>query len=164
MRTGKRVAVVIASVAIVIGAGGGIALASIPDSNGVLHGCVKGSTASVPGDLIIKDDGGTGDITCGTGATKVTIPTDRSAVIVESIPSLGSASATCPNAWPTIVGGGGTSSDSSVPLSDSHPGFGAGTAINDDPPTEIESGTGQTWFASVTDPDVNVTAYALCTK
>jgi hypothetical protein len=46
---------------------GAIAYASIPDANGVFYGCVKAD-----GTLIVKDDGGTGDITCGAQATKIT--------------------------------------------------------------------------------------------
>lgn len=45
----------------------GIGWASIPDAGGVFHGCVKAD-----GTLVVKDDHGTGDITCGPLATKIT--------------------------------------------------------------------------------------------
>ena len=41
-------------------------LASIPSGSGIFYGCVKAD-----GTLIVKDDNGTGDITCGAQATKI---------------------------------------------------------------------------------------------
>lgn len=63
----KRIVAVIALAALLIVGVISDAFASIPDGNGVFYGCVKAD-----GTLTVKDDGGTGDITCGAQATKIT--------------------------------------------------------------------------------------------
>jgi hypothetical protein len=94
-------------------AGFGIASASIPSANGTFYGCVKGATSTDPGALIVKDDGGTGDITCGTGATKITWSQGGAVTVTTAtadIPPFDggnqpTATAQCPTG--TVASGGG---------------------------------------------------------
>ena len=72
MRIFHKVGLAASAVAVLSLAGYGIASASIPSADGVFYGCVKGPSSSSPGELIVKDDGGTGNITCGSDATKIT--------------------------------------------------------------------------------------------
>lgn len=60
----RRLAVILAAVLVVFT--GSVAVASIPSADGTLYGCVKAD-----GTLVVKDDAGTGDITCGAQATKI---------------------------------------------------------------------------------------------
>lgn len=71
MHLRMRAALIAVTATALAALGAGIAGASIPSSSGIFYGCVKGSSASDPGELIVKDDGGTGNITCGSGATKI---------------------------------------------------------------------------------------------
>ena len=47
---------------------GGVARASIPDSGGAIHACVR-----VDGSVVVKDDAGTGSISCGAQETQVKV-------------------------------------------------------------------------------------------
>lgn len=44
---------------------------SIPSASGIFYGCVKGPDTENPGALIVKDDDGTGEVTCGSAATEI---------------------------------------------------------------------------------------------
>lgn len=67
----RRIGLAIVGAGLVVLAGVGIAGASIPSASGVFYGCVKGPSSADPGELIVKDDEGTGNITCGSDATKI---------------------------------------------------------------------------------------------
>jgi hypothetical protein len=67
----RLISIGVATAAILALVGTGIASASIPSANGTFYGCVKGPNATYPGMLVVKDDHGTGTISCGAGATEI---------------------------------------------------------------------------------------------
>jgi len=105
------IAMVLAVGAIGAGMFGAYAVASVPDSSGVIHACYK-TTDPGQGELFIVDTGSGG--ACSTDETSLTWsqsttagPNGLDVTIVQGDSGGTFAQATCPSDHPFVLGGGG---------------------------------------------------------
>lgn len=156
---------ILATGALVLSAGAGVASASptspnsIPSSSGTFYGCVKPTTDTVPGALIVKDDGGTGSISCGAsdteiqwsqGSTAGSSGLDVTQVSNTASGNPASAVATCPTDHPFVLGGGGS----------------ANSGVSGDALAVSEPDSTNAWVveSNISNQSTSVTAYAICAK
>lgn len=189
-KVSKRTAIIGGGGILAVGLFAGLAvpaMASIPSSSGVFYGCVKGSAAATPGELIVKDDGGTGSISCGSdateiqwsqvgpqgpqGATGATGTTGSTGATGDTGPTGATGPAGPSTAGPTglnttVVAQGSDTNSVSVTCPAAEPyvlsgGVGAaeGAAVTDDSPLYTSSPQG--WYAG-TSGAPGLSVYAIC--
>jgi hypothetical protein len=164
MRIRARLAVLLGSIAVVLGAGAGFAFASIPAPDGTINGCYKTSNPA-QGALIVIDS----TATCPSGTSSLnwnqTGPpgpstagaTGLDLVFVQATGNPGNVTtiAYCPSDHPYVVSGG--FSTNSSPVNASFPVSGNGNG------TGPEGTSGNGWAAADTTGSP-IGVFAICAK
>lgn len=181
MKTWQKWVTVGGGVALTAGLSTGIALASIPDSGGVIHACYKTPVPAHGTPLSVIDSGAGGS--CPNGYVALTWnqagpqgpagPPGASTVGPGGLEvmyvratngpppvSSGTVTAYCPADHPFVLGGGGYGASGQSAIRWSGPISGAAQ-----PATGAETATGENgWYVSLVDQSVVAYAWAICAK